>query len=87
MTEMRPIKGFPDYAITRTGEVYRITPHPASDARKGPTPRRIAVVMCGNGKQAKLHPCVTLCNSARNPGGHKRSIAQLMRDVWPEVVG
>lgn len=88
--ERRTIEGFPDYAIDSTGAVWRISPAaPAVEARYGPAPRKLSVVLCRGGYNRKYHPAVTLTRQ-RVPGqkalaSTKRTIAQLMRDAWPGV--
>jgi hypothetical protein len=82
----RQIPDFPDYSITRKGEVYRVTPYGIqAKGRYGEVPRRITVVMCGQQPYA-LSPSVTLCG---RDGGRafsaKRTVRALMRAVWPEV--
>lgn len=90
MFDARLIPFFPDYAIDQTGTVYRVTPTiPQVTARLGPTPRPITVVWCGTGTSPKRYASVTLV-PRRVPGmkaavAVKRSVAQLMRDVWPEI--
>lgn len=82
----RPIPNFPDYAIDNTGVVWRMTPSvPQVEARCGPAPRALRAVNVTNGRSARKHACVRLYEpNARR--ACMRSVAKLMRDIWPEVV-
>lgn len=55
----KPVHGWPEYAITPTGQVWRVKPEPRIDARRGPVPRIVKPVMMGS-KRHKRSPAVSL---------------------------
>lgn len=83
--DARPISGFPDYAVTADGAVYRVTPYSnlALRMRLGDTPRLLKPCLRGGWVQHR-QPSVTLIAP---DGRHcQRLVGKLVREVWGGTV-
>ncbi len=77
MSELRQIPGF-DYALTADGRVWSFP--------KAPVPGRQGRKHGGMWVSPVKHPWGPIVRMRRDGVLHQRSLAKLLRDIWPESV-
>lgn len=84
MKRMRRIKDFPDYAITRDGEVWRVTPTELDANRYGEVPRQLGTIWLGTPGCKKAGVTLWRRKGVGKVRHTKKTILSLLKATYPE---